>query len=100
MKEIELAAAVRPLGDYATELGDDILLITKRGRPLAVVVPLKNVDREQVALSYNPKFLAIVERSRADRAAGRTMTLEEVKRAVKMMAPPRRRKRSAVRRLR
>ena len=83
MKEIELSSAVRSLADYAAGLGDDILLVTKRRRPIAVVVPLKNVDREQVALSYDPKFLAIVEKSRADIAAGRTLTLEEVKRALK-----------------
>jgi antitoxin (DNA-binding transcriptional repressor) of toxin-antitoxin stability system len=92
LKEIELSSAVRSLADYAADLGDDILLVTKRRRPIAVVVPLKNVDREQVALSYDPKFLAIVEKSRADIAAGRTLTLQEVKRALKT----RRRRRSTV----
>ena len=100
MKEIELASAVRSLADYAAGLGDDILLVTKRRRPVAVVVPLKNVDREQVMLSYDPKFLAIIEKSRADIAAGRTTTLEEVKEALKTMPAPRKRKRLATRKVR
>jgi antitoxin (DNA-binding transcriptional repressor) of toxin-antitoxin stability system len=100
LKEIELSLAVRSLADYAADLGDEILLVTKRRRPVAVVVPLKNIDRESVALSYDPKFLAIIEKSRADIAAGRTMTLEAVERTVKAKPAPRARKRSPARRSR
>lgn len=55
-------------------------------------MPLKNIDGEQVALSYDRKFLAIIEGSRADIAAGRTLTLEEVKRVLKT----RRRRRATI----
>ena len=41
-----------------------------------------NVDWDSAALSYHPKFVTIIEKSRTDIAAGRTMSLEEMKRAV------------------
>jgi hypothetical protein len=40
------------------------------------------VDRASLVLSQHPKFLDIITRSRAEFAAGRTMTLEQMKRAV------------------
>lgn len=100
MKEIELSSAVRPLADYAMELGDEVLVVMKRRRPIAAVVPLRNVDRESVALSFNPKFLAIVEKSRADMAAGRTFTMEEVRQAVFPKRSSRKPKRSTARKVR
>jgi hypothetical protein len=40
------------------------------------------VDREALALSAHPEFLALIERSREQFRAGRTLSLEEIKRAV------------------
>ena len=100
MKEIELSSAVRPLADYAMSLGDEVLIVMKRRRPIAAVVPLRNVDRESVALSFHPKFLAIVEKSRANIAAGRTFTMDEVRAAVFPRRAPRKPKRSTARKVR
>ena len=46
------------------------------------MAPLKAVDRESLALSAHPEFLDLIARSRAQFAAGQTLTLEEMKRAV------------------
>jgi|ERR1044071_2871667 PHD/YefM family antitoxin component YafN of YafNO toxin-antitoxin module len=82
MKTIKLASASRSLADYAKELDDQIVVVTDRNKPVAAVVPLKNVDRESLALSSHPEFLKIVAKSRRQFAAGKTMSLEEMRRAV------------------
>jgi antitoxin (DNA-binding transcriptional repressor) of toxin-antitoxin stability system len=58
VKSINLASARRPLADYAADLGDEILVLTKGDRAVAAIVPL------------------------AEFAAGRKLTLEQMKRAV------------------
>jgi len=79
MKTMKLSEASRSLAEYASELDDDIVLVTGRNRPIAAVVSLKNVDREVLSLSRNPQFLKIIERSRRDFAAGRSRSLAEVR---------------------
>ena len=46
MKTLKLATASRSLAEYASELDDEVLLLTERNRPIAAIVPLKNVDRD------------------------------------------------------
>ena len=79
MKTMKLSEASRSLAEYASELDDDIVLVTGRNRPIAAVVSLKNVDREVLSLSRNPQFLKIIQRSRRDFAAGRSRSLAEVR---------------------
>ena len=61
---------------------DEILVVRDPRGPIAAVVPLNAVDRESLALSAHPEFLDLIARSRAQFAAGQTLTLEEMKRAV------------------
>ena len=82
MKTIKLASASRSLAEYAKELDDQIVVVTDRNKPIAAVVPLKNVDRESLALSSHPEFLEIIAKSRRQFAAGKTLSLEEMRRAV------------------
>jgi antitoxin (DNA-binding transcriptional repressor) of toxin-antitoxin stability system len=94
MKTIQLSKASRPLAEYAVELGDEIMVVADAKRPVAAVVPLRGVDRESLALSAHPEFLALIERSRGEFANGRTLSLDEMKKAVL----PRRRHRRGTRR--
>lgn len=80
MRKLKLSAAVRPLADYVADLRDEAVLLTEGGRAVAAIVPLKNVDRESLALSHHPEFLELLARSRADFAAGRIISLAEMKR--------------------
>ena len=48
MKTIKLASASRSFAEYAKELDDQIVVVTDRNKPVAAVVPLKNVDRESL----------------------------------------------------
>ena len=64
-RTIELTEATQSLAEYAQQVDDGVIIVTSNGRPIAAVVALPNTDAETVALSQNPRFLAIIERSRA-----------------------------------
>ena len=82
MKTVALSTASRSLAEYANELDGEVLVVTKRNRPIAAIVPLRNVDRETLALSTHPGFLSLIERSRREVAAGKTVSLEQMRTAV------------------
>ena len=67
MKKIEMDKATAPLSKYAREVSKEPVILTDKGKPVAALVQIENADLEIVALSTNPKFLALIERSRADR---------------------------------
>ena len=100
MKRINLSSADRPLAEYADELRDEIVLLTKRNRAVAAIVPLKNVDRESLALSHHPEFLELIAQSRAEFAAGRKLSLDELRRSVLPKRSPNRRIQPTARRVR
>ena len=82
MKTIELSTATRPLAEYASELGEEMVVLTDHLKPVAAIVSLKHIDREALALSMSPEFMQIIEQARREVAAGETVSLEEMKRAV------------------
>ena len=65
MTKVELKKASEPLSKYAQKARKDPVIVVKRGKPFAAVVPIRNADAETVSLSTNRKFLAIIERSRS-----------------------------------
>jgi hypothetical protein len=80
VKRLRLSSALRPLADYVADFRDETVLLTEGNRAVAAIVPLKNVDRESLALSQHPEFLELIARSRAQFAAGQTFSLKEMKR--------------------
>ena len=48
-------------------------------RAVAGLIPLKNVDRESLAMSTHPEFLALVKKARAEIGAGRSLSLDEMR---------------------
>ena len=79
MKTIEIENATGPLSEYAREALEHPVVITENGTPMAAVVPIEDVDMESVSLSNNPKFLAILERSRARYREEGGIPLEEIR---------------------
>ena len=63
----------------AREAGDEPLVVTESGKPVAVVVSIEGPDAESLSLSANPKFLSIIARSRAQQAAGLELSDEEMR---------------------
>ncbi len=100
MKKLRLSSAVRPLADYVADLRGETVVLTEGNRAVAAIVPLKNVDRESMALSQHPEFLELIARSRADFSAGRTISLGEMKRRVLPKPSPTKRIQTPARRAR
>jgi len=67
-RTVELAEATQSLAEYAQQVDEGAIIVTSNGRPIAAVVALPNTDAETIALSQNPQFLAIIERSRTRHA--------------------------------
>ena len=65
MTKIDLKKAAEPLSKYVQRARKNPIIVVKRGKPFAAVVPIRNADGETVSLSTNRKFLAIIERSRS-----------------------------------
>jgi antitoxin (DNA-binding transcriptional repressor) of toxin-antitoxin stability system len=80
MKTLEIDQATAPLADYARELVDEPIILTRDGNPVAALMTLENVDWETVSLSTNPRFIAIIEQARARREAEGGFSTEEVRR--------------------
>ncbi len=79
MRNVPLPRASGSLAKYAAELKDAIVVLTKGKRAVAALVPLKNVDRETLVLSAHPEFLALIRKARAEIAAGRVLSLAEMR---------------------
>jgi len=65
MKTIEIAEATAPLAQFIPGVQSEPLVVTDHGTPTAVILPLVNIDMETLALSTNPQFIALIERSRS-----------------------------------
>jgi hypothetical protein len=69
MKTLEIRDATQPLRDYAQEMGDEAVVLTLDGKPVAALVALGDADWESIALSTHPQFIDLIQRSRARQAA-------------------------------
>ncbi|MGC8638785.1 MAG: type II toxin-antitoxin system Phd/YefM family antitoxin [Isosphaeraceae bacterium] len=82
MKTIEIGEATSPLADYVAAVQSEPLVISDHGIPTAVILPLSDVDLEAIALGTNPRFLALIERSRARAQTEGTIPAAEMRRRV------------------
>ena len=84
MRTIEIEKeSLKPLVEYTKELGEDVLVFTSNKQPIAAMVPLRNVDKESLALSCHPDFIELIEKARAEFKAGKILSLEKMKNEVK-----------------
>ena len=79
MKTVEFAKATLPLSDYTKKVKKEPFIITKEGKPVAALVSIIDADIETVSLSSNPKFIALIERSRAKQKAQGGLSTEEMR---------------------
>ena len=80
MTKIELKKACVPLSKDAQKARKDPVIVVKRGKPFAAVIPIRNADEETVSLSTNRKFLAIIERSRSRTKKEGAISAKELRR--------------------
>ena len=84
MTKIELKKASGPLSKYAQQARKSPVIVVKRGKPFAAVVPISNADDETVSLSTNRKFLAIIERSRSRVRKDGGISAKEMRRRLRL----------------
>lgn len=60
-----------------TEAGEPFL-ITRRGRPVAVVLPF-NIETEDLILAQAPSFIKLREAARSEHRKGQTLAWEDVR---------------------
>jgi len=80
MKTLEMAKATGPLAQYAEKAAKEPLVLTVDGKPVVALVSVEDADWESVSLSTNPKFIALIERSRARLRAGKGISPAEMRR--------------------
>jgi antitoxin (DNA-binding transcriptional repressor) of toxin-antitoxin stability system len=91
MKTLDMAQATGPLGEYAREMRDEPVIVTARGKAIAALVPVDDADLEEMSLSHNPKFLALIEHSRARHKAEGGISSATLRRRLKLTARTKRR---------
>jgi antitoxin (DNA-binding transcriptional repressor) of toxin-antitoxin stability system len=79
MKTVDIDQATAPLADYARDLENEPVILTRDGNPIAALTTLENVDWETISLSTNPKFIELIERIRAQQMAEGGYSSEEVR---------------------
>ena len=84
MKTIEMAKATAPLAEYAQDVDKEPIILTKKGKPIAALVTIENADLETVTLSTNPKFLALIERSRTRQKTEGGIPSKEMRRRLQL----------------
>ena len=93
MKTVKITDVTGSLSKYAHE-GESVV-VTRRGKPVMAVMPLTaNDDWESVSIAMNPKFMEIVERSRASGRDRGYLSLAEVRRRLARKTRVRRRRKS------
>lgn len=91
MRTVDISEAADSLPEYGRKERSETWVLTRRGRPVAAVVPLDHEDYLSMRLANNPEFIAIIERSRARARAEGTIPIEEIEREFGIK-PVRRRK--------
>ena len=94
MKAMKLPKELQSLLEVAETAEQEMLVFTKKKRPVAALVSLRKIDRESLALSTNPQFLRIIETARKEVRAGKTASLEALERKFGVKAPNQRMERT------
>ena len=97
MKTLEMTQATGELASYASQVRLEPVVVTDHGKPVMALLPIENADLETVSLSTDPRFIALIVRSRALYRPGTGIRLEEIKRkyGIKSKSKPARRSRKA-----
>ena len=56
------------------------MVLTANGKPIAALIGIQNADMETVSLSNNPRFLALIERSRQRQKSDGGISTEQMRR--------------------
>jgi prevent-host-death family protein len=80
LRNVEKAEATATLADYVEEARRGPVVVTVRGRPVAFLARVARIDLEDLSMSTDPDFIALLRRSRRTCRAGSGIPLEEIER--------------------
>lgn len=83
MKKLDFREATAPLSEYARRVKRRPVVVARRGKPIAALFSVENADWETLSLSTNPKFIALIQRSRPRHKAKGGIPLKEARRRLK-----------------
>jgi hypothetical protein len=92
MKTVDVTQSAMALEEF---LANDVpmpLIITREGKPLAVLLPTPGADVESISLSFDPEFLALIQESRWSGAKEGGIPIDEVEAMFRDESKPRRAK--------
>ena len=92
MKTLDMTKATAPLAEYAQKVRDEPVIVTQAGKPVAVLVSIDGDDLESTLLSMIPRFLQLIERSRAQLRAGQGISSADLRRELGLKPKARRRR--------
>ncbi len=75
MKTISVRDLQKKIKECIDEAQTDRVVITRRGKPAAVLVGVEGADWETVVQETNPRFWKVIQKRRAQR----TLSMEDVK---------------------
>ena len=80
MRTVDISEAADSLPDYGRRKRGETWVLTRRGRPVAAVVPLDDEDFFSMRLANNPKFIKLIENARAQAETEGTIPLADIER--------------------
>jgi antitoxin (DNA-binding transcriptional repressor) of toxin-antitoxin stability system len=93
MKTVSLERPLLGVEKYIQSQKGETVVFTNRGKAVAALMPVNDDDLEDIALSENPKFLAIMRRADEQIRKGQYISSEEIRK--KYNIPARRKSKKA-----
>jgi len=79
-----MSKASASLAEYTRQARKGPIVVVRKGKPVAALVPIRNADAETASLSTNPHFLAIIERSRSRRRKHGGVSSKEIRKRLRL----------------
>ena len=80
MTRVEIEAATASLSEYTRRMRREPVVVTRRGRPIAALMPLSEADWEDLVVGNHPAFMKLMKRSRVRYKPGTGVPLAEIRR--------------------
>src|SRR5205823_5982531 len=92
MKVVALGEAKNSLSAYVDDAQHDRVLVTRHGKPAALIIGVEGEDFEDLMTRSDPKFWNMIE---ARRKASKTLSADEMRKRVGVAEKPRRKRKRA-----
>lgn len=93
MKTLDISKATESLARYTRSLRREPVVVTRKGKPVAALMPIDNADVEIATLSTNPRFLSLIERARVRHEKEGGLDIKQVRERFGLQSTPPRRRR-------